>query len=126
MPGKSSLNQINSNFDPWQTLAAYAERLNATKSPATDATVFYETMSGALVWSDEMDDRTPVRLIWALRFLVAYRMSLMLSKPRDELRPLWDFSQSLFPNWVGFGLERRAPNPELLDVYRRRDTRWER
>jgi hypothetical protein len=109
------------HFDPLQTLTAYAEHLNAICSPAWWPKVFYEIMSGALVWSDETNKETPVEVIWALRFVVAYRTSLMLNNPREELKPMWDLGLSLFPKWVGFHPERRQSTPKLLQIYRRGD-----
>jgi hypothetical protein len=109
------------SFDPFQTLADHAAQLNALSSPGEGPKVSYEVMSGALIWSDETDGKTPIELIWALRYLVAYRTSLMLNRPREELRPMWDHGLSLFPDWVGFRPERRQPTPHLLQIYRRGD-----
>ena len=78
-------------------------------------------MSGALIWSDETNDETPVEVIWALRLVVAYRTSLMLYEPREEFKPIWDFALTLFPKWVGFQPDRRIPTPHLLQIYRRGD-----
>jgi hypothetical protein len=111
----------NRYFDPVQTLTVYAEHLNAICSPRWLPKVFYEIMSGALIWSDETNKKTPVEVIWALRFIVAYRTSLMLNKPREELKPMWELGLSLFPKWVGFRPERREPTPKLLQIYRRGD-----
>jgi hypothetical protein len=109
------------HFDPVQTLTAHAAHLNAISSSGWWPKVFYEIMSGALIWSDETNKETPVEVIWALRSIVAYRTSLMLNKPREELRPMWDLGLSLFPKWVGFRSERRQPTPKLLQIYRRGD-----
>ena len=106
-------------FDPVRTLTDHAAYLNAISSPSSCPKVFYEIMSGAVVWSDEMTIKIPVELIWALRSIVAYRTSLMLNKPREELRSMWELGLSLFPEWVGFRPERRTATLELLNVYRR-------
>src|SRR6516165_9482015 len=106
-------------FDPVQTLTDYAEQLNAIRSPGWWPKVSYEILSGALIWSDETNRNLPVEVIWALRFIVAYRTSLMLNKPREEFKPMWDLGLSLFPKWVGFRPERRQPTPKLLQIYRR-------
>ena len=97
----------------------HADHLNAINQPAEQEDVFYEIMSGALVWRDETNENTPIELIWALRFIAAYRTSLMLDQPRTELRPLWDHALARFPEWVGFRPERRKPTPFLLEIYRR-------
>jgi len=108
-------------FDPVVTLTEHAEHLNAICSPAWWPKVFYEIMSGAVIWSDETNSKTPVEVLWALRFIVAFRTSLMLNKPREELKPMWDLGLSLFPKWVGFRPERRQASPKLLQIYRRGD-----
>lgn len=107
--------------DPVQALVTHAKHLNAIRRPAWRPDVFYEVMSGALIWSDETNRHTPTEVIWALRFIRAYRTSLMLEKPREELKPMWDLALSLFPNWVGFRLERRQRTPTLMQIYRRGD-----
>jgi hypothetical protein len=76
-------------------------------------------MSGGLIWTDETNKNTPIEVIWALRYLVAFRTSLMLGKPREELRSFWEYGLSLFPKWVGFRSERRQPAPDLMKEYRR-------
>jgi hypothetical protein len=78
-------------------------------------------MSGALIWSDEVEDGFPCDLIVALRPIFAYRTSLMKNKPREEFRPIWDRCLKLFPNWVGFRPKRRQPTPQLLRVFREGD-----
>jgi hypothetical protein len=106
-------------FDPVQTLTAYADQLNAICSPGWWPKISYEIMSGALIWSDETNRNLPVEVMWALQFIIAYRTSLMLNKPREELKPMWDLGLSLFPKWVGFRPERREPSAKLLQIYRR-------
>ncbi len=55
----------NPAFDPVQALTDYADHLNAICSPGWWPKVFYELMSGALVWSDETNSKTPMEVIWA-------------------------------------------------------------
>lgn len=110
---------MSDNFDPFQTLTDHAEHLNAICVPNLSAKVSYEVMSGALVWSDEMNSTTSIEVIWALRLVFAYRTSLMLNTSREEFKPIWNHGLSQFPNWVGFLPERRQPTPELLQIYRR-------
>lgn len=113
------MNDSHQSIDPIRALAEYAEQLNAISSPAESPRVSYENMSGGLVWSDETNREMPVEVIWALRGIWAYRTSLMLGSPRDELKDIWEQAQSLIPKWVGFRMERRQSTPELLAVYRR-------
>lgn len=108
-------------FDPIQTLTRHAEHLNTISSPGWWPRVFYEILSGALIWSDETNRKTPYAVHCALRPIVAYRTSLMLNKPQEEFKPIWDIGLSLFPKWVGFRPERRQATPKLLQIYRRGD-----
>lgn len=106
-------------YDVLYQLEEHADHLDAISKPATSEEVFYDIMSGALIWRDETNQDTPIAVIWALRTVVAYRTSLILNEPRTELKPYWESAQSLFANWVGFLPERRKPTPELLQVLRR-------
>jgi hypothetical protein len=67
--------------------------------------------------------RTATDVIWALRFLWAYRTSLMLNQPRAELAEYWQFGLAHFPRWVGFRPGRRQPTPRLLAIYHRGEAR---
>ena len=107
--------------DPLYQFELYADHLNAINKPAEREDVFYEIMSGALMWRDETNKNTPVEVKWALRLIASYRTSLMLDEPRTKYKPIWDRAQSLFPDWVGFRPERRKPTPRLLEIYRRGD-----
>jgi hypothetical protein len=106
-------------FDPSHVLNANAEHLNAINAPQASPTIFYDMLSGGLVWSDETDKSTPTKVIWALRPIFAYRTGLILDRPRDEFKGHWEHAMSLFPKWVGFQTERRQPTPELLAIFRR-------
>ena len=102
-------------------LRDHAGHLNSISRPKLFKRVFYELMSGALVWTDETNRRTPWEVINALRVIVAYRTSLMLDDPREEFAEMWEESLKLFPNWVGFRPERRTPTQRLMAIYRRGD-----
>jgi hypothetical protein len=117
------MNDNHQSFDFFRTLAEHAGHLNAINSPAESPRVFYEILSGALVWTDETNDETSIKAIWALRPVVAYRTGLILNERRDEFKALWDHALSLFPGWVGFRPERRQPTPELQAIYRRGSVR---
>lgn len=106
-------------FDPYQSLEEYASRIDGIRESDLSLKPFYDWMSGALVWRDETRPDTPTRLIWALRPVWAYRTSLMLGEPREELAQCWQFGLERFPNWVGFLPERREPRAELLEIYRK-------
>src|SRR5665213_167609 len=72
-------------------LRAIADRLRELK-PAPEATVFYELMSNALVWSDEIPDLESgdVSVYHCLRFVFRFRTTLMMGKPDERFRSLWD------------------------------------
>jgi hypothetical protein len=106
-------------FDLLHVLNANAEHLNAIGEPQASPTIFYDILSGGLVWSDETVKSTPTQVIWTLRRIFAYRTGLILDRPRDEFKGYWKHAISLFPKWVGFRTERRQPTPELLAIYRR-------
>jgi hypothetical protein len=111
------------NFDPYRTLNQYSGHLNGIRS-AGNQLPFYELMSGGLVWEDETRgilQRMPTEVIWALRALWAYRTSLMLGEPREELAEFWEYGLAHFPRWVGFLPERRTPTAKLLEIHRRGD-----
>jgi hypothetical protein len=114
-------NQIQ--FDPAAALRGYSRQMNAICSPARAPKVHYELLSGALIWSDEINKQLPFEVISALRCLFAYRTSVMLEQPREDLREMWDLGLSLFPNWVGFRPERSEATPELLKIYREGNVR---
>lgn len=107
--------------DLMTALRDHADHLNSISKPKLFKRVFYELMSGALVWTDETNGKTPWEVTNALRAIVAYRTSLMLDEPRTEFAAMWEESMKLFPNWVGFRPERRAATQRLMAIYRRGD-----
>jgi len=111
------------NFDLYQTLSEFSDHLNSIRWPRFGHP-FYDILSGGLVWPDETRQLfrpTPPHVIGALRTLWAYRTSLMLNKPRQELAEFWQYGLEHFPRWVGFHPDRRQPTPALLKIYRRGD-----
>lgn len=106
-------------------LETHASTLDSLCEPNLSASIGYDVLADALVWSDETNDSTPVDVIHALRQLRHCRTHVMLEnhKPNGDV---WRHCQTLFPNWVGFLPERQRPTPELLAEYRRGDvsSRW--
>lgn len=102
-----------------QGLRRHASHLDSISHCATPEDVSYDMMSDAVVWSDETNESTPIQVVWALRTVRAYRTSLMLSRPRVELRNIWNAAADLFPGWIGFQPDRRRPSPRLLEIHRR-------
>jgi hypothetical protein len=116
--GGGAVTDENDSFDAYRELTEYADHLNSICRPRWFAGPFYEVLSGAVIWTDEKKRKTPVKVVWSLRFLWAYRTSVMLNEPREELAEYWRFGLSKFPEWVGFRPERRLATPRLLRIYR--------
>jgi hypothetical protein len=106
-------------------LAIHAAHLNAISVPDPNATIDYDILAGALIWSDETVESTPIGVIHGLRQLRHYRTHVMLNDIEPD-SDVWQLCRLLFPNWIGFLPERRRPTPHLLAVYRRGDvsTKW--
>jgi hypothetical protein len=88
------------------------------------ATVFYDLMSGALVWTDEklFEGLTPEQM-GCLRAIFRYRTSLLEGTPDKRFENLWNLLVAECPEWIGFNPSRRAPTEDLLAQYRRLKTR---
>jgi hypothetical protein len=80
-----------------------------------NAQTSYELTSGAVSWSDErfFDFCILCRATGSdyAKHLFAYRMSLLVGHPREELRFAWDEVRSRCPEWIGFRAERVTPDP---------------
>lgn len=101
-------------------IAKHAHSLNAIDTPDPLASISYDVLAGAVIWSDETNATIPVEVVWELRILRHYRTHLML----NDLEPshsVWEECVALFPDWVGFLPERRQATMQLRDVYRRGD-----
>jgi hypothetical protein len=97
-----------------------------------EATILYDVMSDALIWSDESPDFRVLRTIngWQiLRFVFRYRTQVILGDPEGinagaegcarlilaESRVAWNEARRLFPEWPGFHTGRYSP--DLRRVY---------
>lgn len=78
----------------------------------------YDMLSDALIWSDEWPLDRPPRDWWAIRPLLHYRASIILSEPAPY-QLLWDIGLKYFPLWPGFLAERRSQEPELVQILQR-------
>jgi hypothetical protein len=74
---------------------------------------FYEVMSGAFWWTDELVREASRACMakgnWAFRYLMGYRASLIRGAPDDRLRPAWDQVRRECPTWPGLRPERSGP-----------------
>jgi hypothetical protein len=70
------------NFDLYRDLASHAAHLNAINRDRLFGVPYYEIWSGALIWTDETNWRTPFEVKSALRIVWAFRTSLMLNNER--------------------------------------------
>ena len=107
------------SYDPMQTLSDFSDHLNSINKARWFPHVFYDVMSGGLVWSDETNADTPTEVIWALRFITAFRTGVMLNNPESKYQVYWDHGLTMFPDWIGFRASRRVPTKKLLNLYRR-------
>ena len=78
------------------------------------ATISFELVSGSVFWSDE--DVLELFSIsrhyrGSAKELFAYRTSLLVGEPLEELRYAWDEARVRCPEWIGFRTERVTPAP---------------
>jgi tetratricopeptide (TPR) repeat protein len=81
------------------------------------AKLAYELLSGSIDWSDEchdeFSDACRTEGCSAHGYPFAYRTSLLIGQPREELRAAWNELLARCPEWIGFRPERTTPNPEF-------------
>jgi len=82
----------------------FAKSFSANSKPNPSSRVFYEIMSRGLVWTDETDSKLIGKGIGVFQMLIAYRTSLMLNEPRDELKQYWEYAQNYFQTGSDFFL----------------------
>jgi len=82
------------------------------------AGVFYDVMSGALVWTDEkLFERLSSEQMGCLRGIFHYRTSLLKGAPEGRYEALWNRLKARYPDWIGFSASRCTPSRELLALY---------
>lgn len=108
-----------------EALELHADHLNSISLPNPEASIRYDMLADALVWSDETTDSTSNDVFDGLRQLRHYRTHVMLNDSEPD-GDVWLHCRSLFPEWVGFLPARHKPTTELLSIYRRGDvsSRW--
>jgi hypothetical protein len=116
----------------FQDLARIAATMEALEKK-TDATLFHDMLSGALIWSDEFPKNSPVST-GCLRFVLSHRTALITGEQELRNDDFWREALRQFPKWIGFSPERTAPNEALVQFYTQqkklmldnleRDTKW--
>lgn len=82
-----------------------------------NATLHYEVMPDALVWSDEILRGRKVRETWCMRPVFRYRTGLILGLQLVEFEEPWGLAKTILPNWIGFSKWRCERNVELELLY---------
>ena len=106
-----------------QIIRANAHLLNVKNAINPSAKPFYEMMSGAYIWPDEIERAWPNELISELRAIFAYRSSLYRGEEREEFCAIWKEAKKVFPEWIGFSEPRVSPPPEILEQFRQDENR---
>ncbi|MBA2116621.1 hypothetical protein [Bremerella alba] len=110
---------------PWTfSESVLAILLQTTWDP--NAICIFDGVSGGLLWSDEYPREAFAACFsdnnWAFRYVLAYRVSLILEEPRDEFRAPWFQLVRECPDWPGLRQERRSPS--LRDQLKRAQDRF--
>lgn len=107
-----------------------------------DATISYDVLSDALVWSDESPELRVLRKIngWqVMRFVFHYRTQMILGLPEErnpdvdghamrilvESRYAWNEARRLFPDWPGFHEERYSSDLRRVYESLSAESKWE-
>jgi hypothetical protein len=106
------MSHIESLFNDLSRIAPLMEAVERKD----DSKVFYDALSGSLIWSDELPKSAAVSLD-CLRFVLRYRTGLIVGEPQPSFELFWRESIRRFPNWIGFSVERTARNEVLADYY---------
>jgi hypothetical protein len=82
------------------------------------AKIFYDTMSDALVWTDEaVFDGLTQEQMGSLRAIFRFRTSLILGDPDMRFEKIWSILKSRCPHWIGFIDSRCTGSKELVAKY---------
>jgi hypothetical protein len=95
-----------------KVMKSLGRKLNDLKSDSS-AEVFYDLMSGGLVWSDEQVTNLTREEMGCQRALFSFRSGLITNEVRERFQTIWDQARAEFPEWIGFQDSRCQPNEEL-------------
>jgi hypothetical protein len=86
------------------------------------AEVFYDLMSGALVWTDEKITGLTAEEMGCLRAIFRFRTSIIAREPYERFRNLWNKLRAAYPDWIGFDPSRCQADEDLSKLYHQRKT----
>lgn len=101
-------------------------KLNEISQSGRHPRMFYELMSGAIIWTDELIYNNPQyqhleRLesdeVSSMRYIFHYRTQFTLSDPPIKYEPYWLEAKRCFPNWIGFKESRSTLTQNFRDCY---------
>jgi hypothetical protein len=82
------------------------------------AEVFFDMMSGALVWTDEKVTGVTPEQMGSLRAILRFRTSMILDQPDPRFQRLWERFEKICPYWIGFDRSRCESSEGLVRTYR--------
>jgi len=106
------MNEIDQMFHDLSEIASSMERLEKR----ADARLFFDVLSGSIMWSDELPKAAPVSQD-CLRFVLRFRTGLLVGEPEPRGERFWQEARRRFPNWIGFSPERTTYNPSVARFY---------
>jgi|SRR5579875_459617 hypothetical protein len=116
------MDELTIYLDALKGLAQKMTSMRLSKSP----TLNYHTLADAIYWSDEIPRRLSAEEDDALRALLRFRTSLILSEPEERLKCFWEVGKEFFPTWIGFAEERVSANPSVIEFYQQCVNRLDR
>lgn len=99
-----------------RSLKAAAQVFQEQDTPSPDAHPFYDMLSDAILWSDELPEELPEG--WTVVRCVFRHRTCLLLGIEPEYEEWWQLARKLFPAWAGFAEERRQPSQSLQELYR--------
>src|ERR1035437_2137549 len=103
-------------MNPEDYLGSLVSKLRVLKCDVS-AEVFYDLMSGALVWSDEKITGLTAEEMGCLRAIFRFRTSIIASEPDERFRNLSNKPRAAYPDWIGFDPSRSQADESLSKLY---------
>jgi hypothetical protein len=112
------MDEIERLFHDLSLIAPSMESLEKREN----AHMFYDVLSGSIVWSDELPGASPVSSD-CLRFVLKYRTGLLVGEPEPSFEPFWQEAHRRFPHWIGFSPDRTTYDQKFSIYYNREKRR---